>query len=132
MASEGMSPADYAAITGNTRNGGFGDGSGFEWIVILFLFAMFGGWDGNRGGFGGGSGGSEYGLYPWLINSNQINDGFRDQMMNDNINSIRDGVYGLSNQLCSFSGDMQMALASGLQELKLVLILVKWLIYKQL
>lgn len=119
MTSSEMTPADIAAVTGNSRGGGDGFGgygNGFEWIIILFLFAMFGGWGGNRGGFGGGSGsggGGDYGLYPWMNQSNQVNDGFRDQMMNDNITSIRDGIYGLSNQLCNCCGDMQMALANG-------------------
>lgn len=96
MTSEGgMSPADYAAITGGNRDG-FGYGGFSEWIIVLFLFAMFGGW-GN--GFGGNGGGNN--LYPWLNQSNQVNDGFRDQMMNDNITSIRDGVYALGPQLCN-------------------------------
>lgn len=49
-----MSPADFAAITGN-NNDGFG-GNGAWWIIVLFLFAL-GGWGGNNSGFGGGSGG---------------------------------------------------------------------------
>ena len=78
-------------------NGGFGFGGDFMSILVLFfLFMMMGGW-GN--GFGGGFGGGD--LYPWMNNSQNINNGFRDQMINDNINGIRDGVYGISNQLCN-------------------------------
>ena len=78
--------------------GGFMDGNGW-WILILFL--LLGGWN---NGFGGGFGGSGD-LYPWMNQSNQINGGFRDQMINDNVTSIRDGVYGISNQLCNgFAG----------------------------
>ena len=51
-------------------------------------------------GFGGGAWGME-GLYPWMNNSQNINNGFRDQMLNDNITSIRDGVQGISTQLCN-------------------------------
>lgn len=55
---------------------------------------MNGGWNGgNNGGAGG------YGLYPWLNQSNQVNDGFQNQLLNDNITSIREGVYGIQNQL---------------------------------
>ena len=80
------------------NGGGFMDGNGW-WILILFL--LLGGW--NNGGFGGGFGGND--LYPWMNNSQNINGGFRDQMLNDNITSIRDGVYGISNQLCNgFAG----------------------------
>ena len=81
-------------------NGGFGFGDGNGWWIIL-LFILLGGW--NNGGFGCGFGGND--LYPWMNNSQNINSGFRDQMMNDNITSIRDGVYGISNQLCNgFAG----------------------------
>ena len=51
-------------------------------------------------GFGGGAWGMD-GLYPWMNNSQNINNGFRDQMLNDNITSIRDGVQGISTQLCN-------------------------------
>ena len=79
-------------------NGGFMDGNGW-WILVLFL--LLGGW--NNNGFGGGFGGGE--LYPWMNNSQNISGGFRDQMINDNITSIRDGVNGISTQLCNgFAG----------------------------
>ena len=85
---------------GNSGNGGFMDGNGW-WILILFLLLGNNGW----GGFGGFGGGFDGGLYPWMNNSQNINNGFRDQMLNDNITSIRDGVYGISNQLCNgFAG----------------------------
>ena len=87
-----------APMYGNGGNGGFMDGNGW-WILILFL--LLGGW--NNGGFGGFGGMND--LYPWMNNSQNINGGFRDQMLNDNITSIRDGVYGISNQLCNgFAG----------------------------
>lgn len=74
--------------------GGFG-GDGW-WVLILFLLLGNGGWG---GGFG------MDGLYPWMNNSQNINSGFRDQMLNDNITSIRDGVFGISTQLCNgFAG----------------------------
>lgn len=96
--------------------GGFGFGGDFAWILLLILL---GGW-GGFGGFGmGGMMGAGmlgmdmgFGLYPWLNNSQNINDGFRDQMMNGNINSIRDGVQGLSTQLCQCCGDMRYDLAN--------------------
>ena len=53
-----LSAADVAAVCGNGNNGGFGNwGDGSFWIIVLFLFAMMGGW-GN--GFGGGFGGAGY------------------------------------------------------------------------
>ena len=45
---DNMTLADIAAVTNKDRDGFFGDGSGFFWIVVLFLvFGMMG------GGFGG-------------------------------------------------------------------------------
>ena len=40
-------------------------------------------------------------------------DGFRDQMLNSNVTSIRDSIGNLSTQLCNCCGDMQMSLATG-------------------
>ena len=82
------------------NNGGFGDfgGSGF-WIILLFI--LLGGWG---GGFGGSFDGA--GLYPWMNNSQNINDGFRDQMMNTQIN-------GIQNSITSGFGDIETALCGG-------------------
>jgi len=76
-------------------NGGFGFGDGNGWWILL-LFILMGGW-GN--GFGGGFGGGD--LYPWMNNSSQISNGFQNQMLNDSITGIRDGISGISTQLCN-------------------------------
>lgn len=50
-----LSAADIAAVT-NGGNGGFGNwADGSFWIIVLFLFALMGGW--NNGFNGGGNGG---------------------------------------------------------------------------
>ena len=92
-------------------NGGFGNDSSGWWIILLFLLLLGNNGWGNYAGNGGG--GNCGGLYPWLNQSNQINDGFRDQMINGNVTEIRTGVTGLANQLCNCCGDIQMALANG-------------------
>lgn len=97
-----------APAYGNT-GGGFGNGFGGDWAWIILLLLL--GWGNN--GWGNGANGGTGGLYPWLNNSNQINDGFRDTLMNDNITEIRSGVTGLATQLCNCCGDVQMALANG-------------------
>lgn len=99
----------------------YGNGNGFGgfggedwWIFLLFLLCGGGYGFGGFGGYGMGMLGMEgYGLYPWLNNSQNINDGFRQQMLNDNITSIRDGVQGLSTQLCNSTSTMQLAMANG-------------------
>lgn len=99
-------------------NGGFGFGGDWGWIVLLLLLAGNGGW-GFGGGFGGGYGNMMLGYdFPWLLNGQQninanTNGGFRDALINDNITSVRDGIAGLSTQLCGATADVQMALANG-------------------
>ena len=96
--------------------GGFGFGGDFAWILLLILL---GGW-GGFGGFGGGMGammgagmmGMDF-LYPWLNNSQNINDGFRDAQLHDSVTSIRDGVQNLATQLCQCCGDMRYDVAQG-------------------
>lgn len=90
------------------QNGGFGSMFGGDgwWFLILFLLFNNGGWGGYGGGFGGE-------LYPWMNQANQINGGFRDQLINDNITEIRSGVTGLQSQLCNSTSAVQMALANG-------------------
>ena len=109
-----FSLSDLAAVIGNTRDGdGLGGDNGILWLLLFILIGGFGNRGyGNGGGYGaGGIGGNE--LYPWLNQQQNINDGFRDQMLNNNVTSIRDGVANLSTQLCNCCGDMQMALANG-------------------
>ena len=99
MDTNGNTVMPVVPMNGGGGFGGFGADGGW-WIILLFV--LLGGWGGGLGGFGGLGGGD---IYPWMNQSNQINSGFRDQMINDNVNGIRDGVYGISNQLCNgFAG----------------------------
>ena len=110
-----MTPADIAAVTGGGNYGNNGFGGDWAWIVLLLLLAGNGGW-GFGGGFGGGMGGfaaDGAAIYPWMNQAEITSDGFRDQMMNNNITSVRDGVSNLSTQLCNCCGDIQMALCNG-------------------
>lgn len=107
----GVSTTMLVSPTG-MNNGGFGNGFGDSngwWILLLFLLIGGNGW-GN--GFGGGFGGGND-LYPWMNQSNQINGGFRDQMINDNVTEIRSGVNNIQTQLCNGFSDVQMGMANG-------------------
>jgi hypothetical protein len=82
----------------NGNGGGFGGfGNDGWWIILLLLCFGNNGWSNNGG---------SNGLYPWLNNSNQINDGFRDSMLNTS-------VMGIQNSITSGFGDMQTALCGG-------------------
>ena len=102
----GMGTTMLVAPTGQNGGGfGFGNDGGW-WILLLFLLIGGNGWGGGFGGFDGG-------LYPWMNQSNQINGGFRDQLINDNISEIRSGITGIQSQICNSTSDVQMALATG-------------------
>lgn len=90
---------------GGGMSSGFGNGFGGDgwWILLLFILLGNGGWGNGFGGFGGNIG-SE--IYPWMNQSNQINDGFRDQMLNTS-------VMGIQNSITSGFGDVQNSLCSG-------------------
>lgn len=94
-------------------NGGFGFGGDWAWILLLLLIGG-NGW--GFGGYGAGMGGFAADgavLYPWMNQSNQINDGFRDQMLNTNITSIRDGIGDISTQLCNGFAGVNAGVANG-------------------
>lgn len=82
-----------AGFGGGNGGNGFMDGSGW-WILLLFI--LLGGW-GNNGL--NGSGGGVSGMYPWMNQSNQISEGFQNQMLNDNITGIQNGITGIGAQL---------------------------------
>lgn len=75
--------------------GMFGGGDSWAWIILLLLLA---------GGNGFGGFGAD-GVYPWLNNSQNINDGFRSAALDSGITEINAGLAGISNQLCNgFNG----------------------------
>jgi len=128
---DNLSPADISAVVGNTdRNagypypvfpyaGGFGGNSGFGgdsgWLWLIIILALFGGWGNNgNGGFGGGFNND----YAWLSNGQKeimqnTNDGFNTLHLSNQIEGVRDGIYGLSNQLCNCCADMNSTVSNG-------------------
>ena len=95
---------------GNGGGNGFGFGGDGWWIILLFI--ILGGWGNGygNGGFGGNVG-SE--IYPWMNQANLTSEGFQNQLMNDNITSIRDGVFGISTQLCNGFAGVNSTVANG-------------------
>lgn len=87
LTSGDLSAADVAAVMGSNggNNGWNGDGS--FWIVILFLFALMGGY--GNGGFGGNNGG---GAMPWMIGNGDVQRGF-DQ------SAVMNGISGLASTI---------------------------------
>lgn len=125
---DNMSPADVAAVVGNTdRNygypvfpyaGGYGN-SGFggdgSWLWLILILAVMGGW-GNGNGFGGGFGGNND--FAWLSNGQKdimqnTNDGFNSLHISNQVEGVRDGINSLSNQLCNTGNDITSAISNG-------------------
>lgn len=86
-------------------NSGFGNGFGGDgfWILLLFLLLGNNGWGGNNGGFGGN------GLYPWMNQTDTINGGFRDQLLNSNISAINSGINGVNAAICNGFAQAEIA-----------------------
>ena len=87
--------------------GGFGFG-GDSLLWVILILCLGGGWGGFGGfGMGGMFGAGMFGmdmLYPWLNNSQNINDGFRDQQLSTQVN-------GIQNAITSGFGDVQLGIA---------------------
>lgn len=106
----------YPVMYGN--GGGFGNGmfGGDSAIWLIVLLALIWGNNGN-GGFGFGGNGFDNG-YAWLSNGqkeimNNTNNGFDTLHLSNQIEGVRDGVYGLSNQMCNSTSDIVNAVNGG-------------------
>lgn len=115
--SEGMSPADYAAVTKNNDDG-FGGGNGAWWLIVLFLFAFTGWGNGNRGGlFGGGGSNGSGAADNYVLASDfatiqrQLSDGFNAQERRTD--SIINGICDLGYTQQSLANTTNMAVAQG-------------------
>ena len=100
-------------------NGGFGNGmfGGESAIWLIVLLALIWSNNGNNGGFFGGNNGFDNG-YAWLSNGqkeimNNTNNGFDTLHLSNQIEGVRDGVYGLSNQICNSTSDVVAAVNNG-------------------
>ena len=128
---DNMSPADVAAVVGNTdRNNGFaypvypyggmgyGNNSGFgdgSWLWLIIILALFGGWGNNgNGGFGGGFNND----YAWLSNGQKeimqnTNDGFNTLQLANQLTGLNNSVQGISTQICNCCADVNSNLCNG-------------------
>ena len=68
---------------GNGFGNGFGGCDGW-WILLLFLLVGNNGWGGFGGGFGGFAADGAA-LYPWMNQAEVTNQGFQNQLLNDNV-----------------------------------------------
>jgi hypothetical protein len=117
----GYNLSDIAAVTGNRNGNGdgmFGDNG--WWIILLFLFAGWGG-RGFGGGFGGGNGADGGFMIPWATQADvraavdqqtliskldQQTYGLADSTYALN-NSITTGFHGVDNAICNLGYNVQ-------------------------
>ena len=99
MALDGTGSNFVMPVSPSDGGFGFGGGEGGMWLILLFILLIGGG---GFGGFGGNNG-----LYPWMNQTEQINNGFRDQTLGATIGNVSNGV-------TSGFGDIQTALCGGL------------------
>ena len=107
----------YPAMGGFAGNGGFGGFGSDSAIWLIVLLALIWG-NGNGNGFGGFGGNSFDNGYAWLSNGqkeimNNTNNGFDTLHLSNQIEGVRDGVYGISNQLCNSTSDIVSAVNNG-------------------
>ena len=102
-------------ISGNNGNNGWGGSMG-EWIIGLVALGMLGN-GGLFGGFGGGYGAGMY-EFPWLLTgqngiNNNVNDGFDNLHLSNQIEGTRDAVNTLANSLCTSTANINSNIANG-------------------
>lgn len=106
MLSDGTNTTMLVSPNGYGNNGMFGDGNGW-WIILLLL--LFAGWGGN--GFGNNGG-----FVPYAMNTgNEVQRGFDQASIMGGINGIQTGINGLSTQLCN--GFSQAEIASNARQM---------------
>ena len=93
----------------NKNGNGWGDGSGFMWVIFLF-FLM--GWGGNGwGGFGGNGRGAI---------ANEINNDYGRSLLMDAIGGNRNALSNLATQLNCTEGQIQSAISALTSQVKSV------------
>ena len=109
--STGYSLSDIAAVSGNNRDNGWGDGA--WWIILLFLFA--GGW-GYGNGWGGNGGGTTREEVSYGFDMNGLENGIRGIQQ-----GLCDGFYAQNSALCQGFNGVNTAMLQGFNGLQMQL-----------
>lgn len=108
-------PYPVMPFYGVNGNDGFFGSEGIWAIILIALLFGNGGW-GGFGGFGGGFGGMYE--FPWLLNGQQgintnVNNGFDNLHLSNQIEGARDGINNLATQICGSTADVVQAINGG-------------------
>lgn len=133
---QSMTPADVAAVVDNRGGygygypvmpmmpfgmGGYGNSFGGDFIWVILLLALFGGWGGGFGGGFAGGGLADGGLLGYAIGNNATKGDLSAGLTNvqngsklDNLSTqIGAGFANNATQLCNGFSDVQSSIASG-------------------
>ena len=115
-----------APMYGGNNGGDFLGGGNGSWLILFILLLMCGGgWGNGFGGYGmGGFAADGAALYPWMNQNNQMNAGFRDQMLQSNLNGIQSavtsgfgdtalGIAGINQNICQSTGSLMNGISQG-------------------
>jgi hypothetical protein len=106
----------YPMMNGGCNNGSlFGNGDGI-WAILLFALIFGNGWGNGNNGFFGGNGFDNG--YAWLSNGQKeimqnTNNGFDTLHLSNQLDTVNNGIYSLSNQLCNCCADMNQTVSNG-------------------
>lgn len=95
--------------------GGFGGFGGDSAIWIILIIALLGGFNNGNGGFG--NNGFDNG-YAWLSNGQKeimanTNNGFDTLHLSNQVEGVRDGIAGISNQICNSTASVNSNISNG-------------------
>lgn len=105
-------PVYMGGGSGGGNSGGWDNGNGW-WIILLFILLASGNWGNNGNGNGGGG---MFGGTPIVVNDgggSSVQRGFDQAAVMSGVNSLQNGIYGLSTQLCNCCADVQSSLCNG-------------------
>lgn len=115
MTASEMTPADFAAISGNNNENGFGGGNGAWWLIVLFIFALCG--YGGFGGFGGGGSQGAADNYILASDFSQI-----ERKLDGVYSGICDATFSLNNSITNGFAAAQNTMTQGFAGLNMAMV----------
>ena len=105
-------------MMGGFGNGGFGGFGGDGAIWIILIIALLGGFNNGNGGWGGFGNNAFDNGFAWLSNGQKeimsnTNNGFDTLHLSNQLDTVNNGIYSLSNQLCNCCADMNQTVSNG-------------------
>lgn len=111
ITSEGMTPADIAAVTNNNGNNDAWGGNWSSWIILFLIFAVFGGRGFGFSGYGANEGGGSGAVVDNYVLSSDF--GQVERKLDGIANGICDSTYALNNTITNGFAAAQNTMTQG-------------------